>query len=111
MIDGELRRGTASGRWLCVQYHHGVLGRGYPREQTSEQLPAQVGEGLHSSDGEAAWNDHHGRDTAVQERRQGILHGLRDALLVPRHLEAELRQTTPSPAAGGLRHGPAVLAV
>ena len=42
----------------------------------------------------ARLNGRVGRDTAVQERRQGILHGLRDALLVPRHLEAELRQTT-----------------
>ena len=24
MIDGELQRGTASDRWLCVQYHHGA---------------------------------------------------------------------------------------
>jgi len=44
------------------------LGRGYPREQTSEQLPAQVGEGLHSSDGEAAWKDHHGRVAAAAGR-------------------------------------------
>jgi hypothetical protein len=34
-------------------------------QQTSEQLPPHLGERLQSSDGEAAWNDRHGRVLAV----------------------------------------------
>jgi hypothetical protein len=30
-------------------------------QQTSEQLPPNFSERLHSSDGEAPWNDRHGR--------------------------------------------------
>jgi hypothetical protein len=34
------------------------------RQQTSEQLPPHWSECLHSSYGEAAWNDRHGREAA-----------------------------------------------
>jgi hypothetical protein len=33
-------------------------------QQTSEQLPPYLAERLHSSDGDAAWSDRHGRDSA-----------------------------------------------
>jgi hypothetical protein len=35
-------------------------------QQTSEQLPPNFSERLHSSDGEAPWNDRHGRRADVQ---------------------------------------------
>jgi hypothetical protein len=34
-------------------------------QQTSDQLPPQLAERLHSSDDEAAWNDRDGREAAV----------------------------------------------
>jgi hypothetical protein len=34
-------------------------------QQTSEQLPPNFSERLHSSDGEAPWNDRHGRNSTV----------------------------------------------
>ena len=40
----------------------------YP-QQTSEHLSPHLGECLHSSDGEASWNDRYGRQAAGAQRR------------------------------------------
>ena len=54
---------------LLAQMRHWPRGSGtaaFHPQRASEQLPPQLGERLHSSDGEAAWNDSHGRNSVVQ---------------------------------------------
>ena len=41
-------------------------------QQTSEQLQRHLGECLHSSDGEAAWNDRHGRTAVIHRPHSNV---------------------------------------
>ena len=55
-----------------AQMRHWPRGSGtaaFHPQRASEQPPPQLGERLHSSDGEAAWNDSHGRECAVLRLR------------------------------------------
>ena len=72
---GTLHPGMASVVHRSGVGHLGLLSGGIKRQPTSDQLPPHLGERLHSSNGEDAGNDRHGRDPVVQRLEVDSLHG------------------------------------